>query len=41
MNEPIFSAGYNALQSQLTRNAGRLAQVGIVYTWSHAINYAG
>jgi hypothetical protein len=40
MNEPIFSAGYNALQSQLTRNAGRLAQVGIVYTWSHAINYA-
>jgi hypothetical protein len=40
MNEPIFSAGYNALQTQLTRNAGRLAQVGVVYTWSHAINYA-
>jgi hypothetical protein len=40
MNEPIFSSGYNALQSQLTRNAGRLAQVGVVYTWSHAINYA-
>jgi hypothetical protein len=40
MNEPIFSAGYNALQSQLSRNAGRLAQFGIVYTWSHAINYA-
>lgn len=40
MNEPIFSANYNALQSQLTRNAGRLAQVGVVYTWSHAINYA-
>jgi hypothetical protein len=40
MNEPIFSANYNALQSQLTRNAGRLAQVGVVYTWSHAINFA-
>jgi hypothetical protein len=40
MNEPIFSAGYNALQSQLSRNAGRLAQFGVVYTWSHAINYA-
>ena len=40
MNEPIFSANYTALQSQLTRNAGRLAQVGVVYTWSHAINYA-
>ena len=23
MNEPIFSANYNALQAQLTRNAGR------------------
>jgi hypothetical protein len=40
MNEPIFSANYNALQSQLTRNAGRLAQIGVVYTWSHAINFA-
>jgi Carboxypeptidase regulatory-like domain/TonB dependent receptor len=40
MNEPLFSAGYNALQSQLSRNAGRLAQFGVVYTWSHAINYA-
>jgi hypothetical protein len=40
MNEPLFSANYDALQSQLTRNAGRLAQVGVVYTWSHAINYA-
>jgi hypothetical protein len=39
MNRPIWSANYNGLQSQLTRNAGRLAQVGLVYTWSHAFNY--
>jgi hypothetical protein len=39
MNEPIFSANYNGLQSQLTRNAGRLAQFGLIYTWSHAFNY--
>ena len=37
--EPIFSSNYNGLQSQLTRNAGRLAQFGIVYTWSHAFDY--
>jgi hypothetical protein len=39
MNEPLFSANYNALQSQLSRNAGRLAQFGLIYTWSHAFNY--
>ncbi len=39
MNEPLFSANYNALQAQLTRNAGHLAQFGLIYTWSHAFNY--
>lgn len=38
-NQPEFSATYHSLQSQLSRNAGRLAQFGLVYTWSHAINY--
>jgi hypothetical protein len=39
MNRPIWSSNYNGLQSQLTRNAGRLAQFGLVYTWSHAFDY--
>jgi len=39
MNQPLFSATYNGLQAQLTRNAGRLAQFGLVYTWSHAIDF--
>lgn len=39
MNAPTFSANYNGLQTQLTRRAGRLAQFGLVYTWSHAFNY--
>jgi hypothetical protein len=39
MNLPLFSSGYNALQSQLTRNAGRNASLGVVYTYSHAIDY--
>jgi hypothetical protein len=39
MNQPIFSSNYNGMQAQLTRNAGRLAQFGLVYTWSHAFNY--
>ncbi len=39
MVEPLFSANYNGLQAQLTYNAGRLAQVGAVYTFSHAIDY--
>ena len=37
---PTFSAEYSGLQAQLTRNAGRLAQFGLIYTWSHAINFA-
>ena len=40
MNEPIFSANYNALQAQLTRNAGRGYQYGVNYTWSHAFDDA-
>jgi hypothetical protein len=36
--EPLFSADYNALQSQLNYNGGRLAQLGVVYTYSHAID---
>ncbi len=40
MNEPIFSSNYNALQAQLTRNAGRQYQYGVVYTWSHAFDDA-
>jgi len=39
MNLPIFSSGYNALQSQLSHNAGRNASLGVVYTYSHAIDY--
>jgi hypothetical protein len=39
MNRPTWSSNYNGLQSQLTRNAGRLAQFGLIYTWSHAFNY--
>jgi Carboxypeptidase regulatory-like domain/TonB dependent receptor len=40
MNEPIFSANYNALQAQLSRNAGRNYQYGVNYTWSHAFDDA-
>lgn len=40
MNGPIFSANYNGLQSQLTRNAGKNSTLGLVYTYSHAFNYA-
>ena len=36
---PLFSAGYNGLQSQLTYNGGKAAQLGVVYTYSHAIDY--
>ncbi len=39
MNQPLFSSNYNGLQSQLTRRAGRSAQFGLVYTWSHAFDY--
>jgi hypothetical protein len=40
MNGPIFSANYNGLQSQVTHNAGTNATLGLVYTYSHAFNYA-
>lgn len=40
MNQPLFSAEYNALQAQLTRNAGRNYQYGMNYTWSHAFDFA-
>ena len=40
MNGPIFSANYNGLQGQVTRNAGKNASIGLVYTYSHAFNYA-
>jgi hypothetical protein len=36
---PAFSSGYNALQSQFTRNAGKNTTLGVVYTLSHAIDY--
>ncbi len=39
MNMPLFSSNYNGLQTQLTRNAGKNASVGVVYTYSHAIDY--
>ncbi len=39
VNAPIFSSSYNAMQSQLSRNAGRNATLGVVYTYSHAIDF--
>jgi hypothetical protein len=38
-NSPSQSAMYNGLQAQLSRNAGRFSQFGLVYTWSHAIDF--
>lgn len=37
--EPLFSAEYNALQSQLTFHGGSTKQLGVVYTYSKAINF--
>ncbi len=37
--EPLFSAGYNGLQSQLTYNGGASKQFGVIYTYSHAIDF--
>ncbi|HEX4066876.1 MAG TPA: TonB-dependent receptor [Acidobacteriaceae bacterium] len=37
--EPLFSADYNGLQSQLTYHGGKLAQFGVVYTYSKAIDF--
>ena len=39
-SQPLFSSNYNGLQAQLTRNASRVAQFGLVYTWSHAFDFA-
>jgi hypothetical protein len=39
VNSPIFSANYNALQAQLTRNAGTNLSLGVVYTYGHAFDY--
>jgi hypothetical protein len=36
---PLFGAEYNALQSQLTYNGGTSKQLGVVYTYSHAIDF--
>jgi hypothetical protein len=39
MSEPLFSSMYNALQSQLSHNAGKNVSLGAVYTYSHAIDF--
>ncbi|HUD57629.1 MAG TPA: TonB-dependent receptor [Terracidiphilus sp.] len=39
MNLPLWDSYYDALQSQLTRNAGKNASLGVVYTYSHAIDF--
>jgi hypothetical protein len=38
-NTPFRSANYHGLQSQLSRRVGRGVNTGLIYTWSHAINY--
>jgi TonB dependent receptor len=39
LNEPLFNSNYNAMQSQLTRSAGKNASLGVVYTYSHALDF--
>lgn len=39
LTKPLFSSSYNALQSQLSHNAGKNATIGVVYTYSHAIDF--
>jgi len=39
MNGPMFSANYDALQAQLTRNAGKNSSLGVVYTYGHSFDY--
>jgi hypothetical protein len=39
MTQPLWSSTYNALQSQLTHNAGKNMAVGVIYTYSHAIDF--
>ncbi|HUA92750.1 MAG TPA: hypothetical protein VL991_09300 [Terracidiphilus sp.] len=36
---PLFSANYNGLQTQLTYRGGASKQLGVVYTYSKAIDY--
>ncbi len=36
--QPLFGATYNALQAQLTYHGGSSKQLGVVYTYSKAIN---
>jgi Carboxypeptidase regulatory-like domain len=37
--EPLFSAEYNGLQSQLNYTGGRFTQFGLVYTYSKAMDF--
>lgn len=39
LNEPLFRSFYNALQSQLTRTAGKNSSFGVIYTFSKAIDF--
>jgi hypothetical protein len=36
---PVFTSNYNGMQTQLTRNGGRNSTFGVVYTWSHALDF--
>jgi hypothetical protein len=36
---PLFSSYYSGLQSQLTYNGGASKQLGVVYTFSHAVDF--
>jgi hypothetical protein len=38
-NTPFRSANYHGLQTQLSRRVGHGVNTGLIYTWSHAINY--
>jgi len=38
-NQPFRGASYHGLQAQLTRRVSRGVNTGLIYTWSHAINY--
>jgi hypothetical protein len=39
LNTPEFRSFYNGLQSQLTRSAGKNSSLGLVYTFSRAIDF--
>jgi hypothetical protein len=38
-NTQFRTASYNGLQSQLSRRVGHGVNTGLIYTWSHTINY--